>query len=260
MSIELRPKKSGTPRARHLRIVGTVCAIVASAALVAGCGDSDSETSASSASGAAKSAPKEAPTPSESPSGSASLTQDQQERKALLTTTKVTYDKAAATALKKVDGGMLTELDLEGVDDDDNDDASASASASTRASASPSGSASSAGPRWIADVAEKNGTVHKVSIDAVSGEVISSTPDKDQDAGDKRETADWLSRSKQTAEQAAKVATDKKKGTVTSVSLDDNDSGGLVWNVDVVTDDWNKTDFDIDAVKGKVTREHVDRD
>lgn len=253
MRFQPRQKKTGTLRARHLRLVGVLCAAAASAALVTGCGEDKSASSAEATSKAAKSVPKEAP--SERPTGSASLTQDQQERKALLADTKVTYDKAATTAVDKVSGGKLTDLDLEGVDDDKDDDA-----ASPSASASPSPSGSSAGPQWVAEVAEKDGTVHNVRIDAVSGKVISSAPNNDQDAEDKKETADWLSRVKQTPEQAAKAATDKTKGTVTSLGLDDNDNKTLVWSVDVVTDDWNKTDFEIDAVKGNITREHVDRD
>ncbi|MGW6025551.1 PepSY domain-containing protein [Streptomyces sp. NPDC055099] len=262
MRFEPRHKTSATPRARRLRLVGALCAVAASASLVTGCGSDSDKASSEATSKAAKTVPKEAP--SQSPTSSATLTQDQQERKALLADTKVTYDKAASAAVGKVPGGKLTDLDLEGVDDDKDDDGeddtSASPSASASASASPSPSGSSAGPQWVAEVAEKDGTVHDVRIDAVSGKVISSAPDKDQDADDKKETADWLSRVKQTPEQAAKAATDKKKGTVTSIGLDDNDDKTLVWSVDVVTDDWNKTDFDIDAVKGGITREHVDRD
>ncbi|MFD0550785.1 PepSY domain-containing protein [Streptomyces rectiviolaceus] len=259
MRFEPRHKNTGTLRARHLRLVGTLCAVVASAALVTGCGEDSGKASAAATSEAAKTVPKEAP--SQSPTGSASLTQDQQERKALLADTKVTYDKAAATAVGKVSGGKLTDLDLKGLDDNDDtdgDDSDDDASGSPSPSPSPSGS--STGPEWVAEVAEKDGTVHNVRIDAVSGKVISSAPDNDQDADDKKETADWLSRVKQSPEQAAKVATDKKKGTVTSIGLDDNDKNTLVWSVDVVTDDWNKTDFEIDAVKGDITREHVDRD
>lgn len=268
MRFEPRHKTTGTLRARRLRLVGALCAVTASAALVTGCGSDSDKASAEATSKAAKSVPKEE-APSKSPSGSASLTQDQQERKALLADTKVTYDKAAATAVAKVSGGKLTDLDLEGVDDDKDDDGeddpasgspSPSGSASPGGSASPSPSGSAAGPVWVAEVAEKNGTVHNIRIDAVSGKVTSSAPDKDQDADDKKETADWLSRVKQSPEQAAKTATDKTKGTVTAVGLDDDDDKKLVWSVDVVTDDWNKTDFEIDAVKGGITREHVDRD
>lgn len=256
MRFEPRNKKTGTLRARRLRLVGSLCAVAASAALVTGCGsDSDTSSSAEATSKAAKTIPKEAP--SESPTGSASRTRDQQERKDLLRATKVTYDKAAATAVYKVPGGKLTDLDLKSADDvkddsDDDDDASASPS--------PGPSGSAAGPQWVAEVAEKDGTVHDVRVDAVSGKVISSAPESDQDAGDKKETADWLSRVKQSPEQAAKAATGKKKGTVTSVGLDDKDGGALVWSVDVVTDDWNKTDFEVDAVKGTITHEETDRD
>lgn len=257
MRFEPRNRKTGAPRARHLRLVGAVCAVVASAALVTGCGEDSAKPSAQTTSNAAKTVPKEAP--AERPTGSASLTQDQQERKALLAATKVTYDKAATTAVDKVPGGKLTDLDLDGVDDDDNDrDDDDDASGSPSPSPSPSGSA--AAPQWVAEVAEKDGTVHDVRIDAVSGKVISSAPDNDQDADDKKEIADRLSRVKQSPEQAAKAATDKKPGTVTSIGLDENDSNTLIWSVDVVTKDWNKTDFEIDAVKGDITREDVDRD
>ena len=39
-----------------------------------------------------------------------------------------------------------------------------------------------------------------------------------------------------------------------------NDDSNLVWAVDVVTPDWNKTDFEIDAVKGTIVREQTDVD
>ncbi|MGW5868092.1 PepSY domain-containing protein [Streptomyces sp. NPDC055239] len=208
MRIDAPRRNSGAPRARQLRLVGAVCALVASAALVTGCGEDSG-------------------------------------------------DKAAATAVDEVKGSKLTDLELKSADDvkdDDGDDDAASASPS------PSASAGAAGPQWVAEVAEKDGTSHTVRIDAVSGKVLKSEPERDRDADDKKETADWLSRVKQSPEQAAETAVDKTKGTVTSVGLDDKDDGSLVWSVDVVTKDWNKTDFEIDAVKGDITHEHVDRD
>ncbi|MFF1694180.1 PepSY domain-containing protein [Streptomyces sp. NPDC058257] len=259
MRIDALRRNSGAPRARQLRLVGAVCALVASAALVTGCGEDSSDKAASAAtSEAAKTVPEGATTtPSASPSGSASLTRDQSERKELLGATKVTYDKAAATAVDKVKGSKLTDLELKSADDvkdDDGDDASASPSPS------PSPSAGAAGPQWVAEVAEKDGTSHTVRIDAVSGKVLKAAPERDRDADDKKETAGRLSRVKQTPEQAAKTAMAKTKGTVTSIGLDGKDDGSLVWSVDVVTKDWNKTDFDVDAVKGDITHEHVDRD
>ncbi|MEU6761344.1 PepSY domain-containing protein [Streptomyces sp. NPDC046853] len=254
MRLEPRHSKSGAPRARRLRLVGAVCAVAASAALVTGCGEDSGKAESAATSEAAKTVPEGEATPS--PSGSASLTQDQTERKALLADTKITYDKAAATAVDKVSGSKLTDLDLKSANDvkeDQSDDDDAM-------SASPSPSSTSDGPQWVAEVAEKDGTSHTVRIDAVSGKVISSAPEGDRDADDKKETADWLSRVKQTPEQAAKTAMDKTEGTVTSVGLDDDDSGSLVWSVDVVSKDWNKTDFEVDAVKGNITHQHVDRD
>ncbi|RFC78092.1 PepSY domain-containing protein [Streptomyces sp. AcE210] len=259
MRCESRRKKPGIPRARHLHVVGAVCAVVASAALMTGCGKDGGKTSAAATAQAAEVVPNQAATPSESPSGSAQLTQDQTERKKLLGVTKVTFDKAAATAVGEVSGSKLAELDLKGLDDNDNDtDESESPSPSGTPSPSPSGS--STAPEWVAEVVEKDGTTHTVRIDAVSGKVIQSVAETGQDSGDKREMADRIARVTQTPQEAAKVATDKQEGTVTSINLDDNDNNALIWSVDVVTKDWNKTDFEIDAVKGTITREEVDHD
>ena len=135
---------------------------------------------------------------------------------------------------------------------------SPSPSPSPSASASPSGTG--AAPKWTAEVVEQDGTAHTVTIDAVSGKVIDSTTDTDQSAADKSRLTGWLATARQTPQQAAKVATDKKKGTVTSAGLEMNDDSNLVWAVDVVTPDWNKTDFEIDAVKGTIVREQTDVD
>lgn len=112
----------------------------------------------------------------------------------------------------------------------------------------------------MAKVVEEDGTAHDVTIDAVSGEVIDSSPDADQSDADKKKLADQISKATQTPAQAAKVATDKKQGKVTSIGLDENDSDALVWQVDVVSKDWKKTTFDVDAAKGTITDEQVDDD
>lgn len=250
--------------------------MVAAAVLVTGCGASGDETTATATSEAAKVVPQQTTTASKSASGSpsatAQLTKDQKERKRLIEATKVTFDKAATTAVGEVAGSKLVELDL----DDGDSDASASPSgsmsaspsgtmsASASASASSSGSASpSAGavkPEWVAEVVEKDGTAHTVRIDAVSGEVIEATADTDQDAADKKQMAQWITEATQTPEQAAKVATDKKKGTVTSVNLDDNNGKGVVWSVDVVDSGWKKTTFDVDAKNDTIISEKTDED
>ncbi|MGW0564010.1 PepSY domain-containing protein [Streptomyces sp. NPDC003016] len=165
------------------------------------------------------------------PDGHRGLTEDQAERKALLPSAQVSYDKAASTAVGEVPGGKLTGIELK------------------------------SGPEWTAEVTAEDGTAHSVRIDAVSGKVTRSGAEADQDADDRRELADRLAGAKQTWQQAARTATEKKSGTVSSVQLDGNDGGTLIWSVDVVTtDDWDKTTFDIDAASGKIVREHVDRD
>ncbi|MEU3374281.1 hypothetical protein ABZ734_28030 [Streptomyces sp. NPDC006660] len=54
--------------------------------------------------------------------------------------------------------------------------------------------------------------------------------------------------------------TGKKNGTVTSIDPGDNDKDVLVWKTDVVTKDWNKTTFDIEASNGSMTHEETDSD
>lgn len=246
--------------------------MVAAAVLVTGCGASGDETTATATSEAAKVVPQQTTTASKSASGSpsatAQLTKDQKERKRLIEATKVTFDKAATTAVGEVAGSKLVELDLDDRDSDasasPSGGASASPSGTMSASASASGSASpSAGavkPEWVAEVVEKDGTAHTVRIDAVSGEVIEATADTDQDAAEKKQMAQWITEATQTPEQAAKVATDKKKGTVTSVNLDDNNGKGVVWSVDVVDSGWKKTTFDVDAKNDTIISEKTDED
>ncbi|WP_371621703.1 PepSY domain-containing protein [Streptomyces sp. NBC_01116] len=264
---------SASSRSRTLKTVGALGMAAATAVLMAGCGQSSDSATSTATSEAAKVVPQKQTT---SPSASAQLTEDQKERKKVLDATKVTFDDAATTAAGEVAGGKLVDLDLEGVDDDDRDQSpsptgsgSPSGSASPTGSASPSGTGTSSpsaspgseGPVWVAEVAEKDGTVHTVRINAVDGKVIEARVDADQDADDKKQTADRLAQATQTPQQAAKVATEKKKGTVTSVGLDDNESGdGVVWQVDVVGSDWKKTTFDVDAKTDAIVREETDND
>lgn len=189
------------------------------------------------------------PTGSPSPTGTATrLTDDQAERRALVPAAKVTWDKAADTAVGEVSGSKLVEIELTRAEAD-----------STASPASPA--PSPGGPEWAAEVATQDGTRHTVRIDAASGRVIRSQPDPEQDTEDKRETADLLGKAKLTAEQAAKTATDRQQGTVSAVELGSDDTGKVIWSVDVVTqNDWYMTTYDIDAAKGEVLREEVDRD
>lgn len=268
MRFEPRRNKTVSARTRRLRVVGALCAVLASA-LVTGCGQDNGDETAAATSEAAKVIPKQTTTPYKSPTGTAAqLTEEQTQRKELLSTVKVTFDTAAKTAVGEVSGGKLTDLDLEGLDDDSDEGASPSpdgtaspgATGSPSPSPSPSPTGSSTGPKWIAEVVEEDGTAHTVSIDAVSGKVIDSIPEAEQSDAEKQELADWVAKAQQTPQQAAKVATDKQKGTVTSANLDENDSQTLVWQVDVVTKDWKRTTFEVDAANGKILAEEIDND
>lgn len=274
MTYDPRPKNTGLLRAHRLRAAGAAC-VVLTAALLTGCGqDSGSTSTGTETSEAARAVPERTTSPSPSPS--ASLTKDQEKRKKLLASTKITFDKAVTTAEGAVAGSKVIELELKGPGKTDDDtDASASASASpsgassspsgsgaspSGASASPSASPAAKGPEWVAAVVAKDGTEHTVRIDAVSGKVLQSVEDPDQDAQEKTRTAERIAKATQTPQQAAKAATTKAKGTVTSLDLDDNDKNVLIWSVDVVTKDFKETTVDIDAASGSVTGEHVDDD
>lgn len=282
MTCDSPPKNTGFLRTQRLRAAGAAGVLLA-AALLTGCGQDSGDTSTGTAtSEAARAVPEQTTTPSDSASATAAMTQDQKDRKKLLDSTKITYDKAVTTAEGAVSGGKVVDLDLRGPgksdDDTDRESASPSASASPSGnSASPSGSASASptatgaspsasaspaatGPEWVATVAAKDGTEHIVRIDAVSGKVVKSTEDSDQDSEDKSRTADWITKAKQTPQQAAKAAMDKKKGTVTSLELDENDKNVLVWSVDVVDKSWNETTVDVDAATGSVTAQETDTD
>ncbi|MFH8610724.1 PepSY domain-containing protein [Streptomyces sp. NPDC018029] len=206
-----------------------MCAAVAAGALLTGCGNDDGDAAKTDASEAGRAA-----SPTMSADGG-TLTDDQAERKALVPKAKVGYEDALKSALATVDNSKPVSIELKGTPD---------------------------APRWEAEVATEDGTPHSVRVDAVTGKADKPKADTDQDADDKRELADWLKKATVTPQQAVETATNKKKGTVTSVELDDSDKGRTVlWSVDVVTtDDWNKTTFDVDATDRKILREHVDKD
>lgn len=238
--------------------MAVICALGSSVLLLTACTNAD--TARSSVAEAAQTEsptgyPTGSPTGTASPSPTAPLTEDQAERKALIPMAKVTWDKAADTAVKEVPEGKLVDLELKRASD------YSTASPGTPSPSTPAPAPSEGAAEWAAKVAAEDGTVHRIHVDAVTGEVFRTQIEPDQDADDKRELADQLREATQTPKQAVKVATDKTKGTVTGVELDENDDRQLLWSVDVVsTDDWNKTTYDVDAKNGKILREHVDRD
>ncbi|GAA0916854.1 PepSY domain-containing protein [Streptomyces thermoalcalitolerans] len=243
-------------RITPLRSLAAACALSGSALLLAACTNSD--TTAPQAAVEAQTSPgsTSSPTASPSPSPSPSLSRDQAERKELLSQAKVTWDQAADTAVGEVSGGKLVALELGRGREPGRDRGEATASPGT-----PESSPSPGAPKWEARVAAADGTLHRIDIDAVNGELLRSETEADQDADEKREITDWLNRAKQTPKQAVTTATDKVKGTVTGLELEENDNQELVWSADVVnTDNWTKTTVDVDAASGEIVREQVDRD
>ncbi|CAL9662569.1 PepSY domain-containing protein [Streptomyces sp. G3] len=248
------------PPVRSLAVAG---ALGASALLLTACTNADTTRSS-----VAEAAQTESPSPtatdtqSASPTGSptASMNEDQTERKDLVSKAKVTWDKAADTAVKEVPEGKLVDLELKRTDAD----ATASPSGSPTGSASPSmpnPAPSEGAPEWEAKVAQSDGTLHRIDIDAVSGKVFRTMVDPDQDPDDKTQITEWLDKAKQTPQQAVKAATAKAKGTVTHVELGDNDDQQVVWDVDVVDKkSWDKTSVVVDAANGKVLSQKVDKD
>ncbi|MFD5424378.1 PepSY domain-containing protein [Streptomyces sp. NPDC127084] len=223
-----------TPSTLRLRAALPACALVCTALLVTACsGDEGTKGSAA--------APTTGGSSSPSPGDTSEDSGDLAELKALLPAAKITWDKAAGTAVGEVSGSELIEIDL------------------TRfqrgSTVSPAPSPGS--PEWAAEVATKDGTVHRVLVDAVSGRVLQSEPETDQDADDKRAVAAMLAKAEVTAEQAVKTATGKQQGTVTDVHLDSDDNTP-VWSVDLVDQNtWSFANVDIDATNGEVRRAQV---
>ncbi|MFG2682219.1 PepSY domain-containing protein [Streptomyces sp. NPDC048392] len=253
---------SSARRLPPLRSLAVMGALGTSVLLLTACTNADTTRSsvaeaAPTASPSASATDSTSASPSASSgSPSASMNEDRTERKDLVTATKVTWDKAADTAVKEVPDSKLVDLELKRTEAD--------ATASPTGSPSPSmpnPAPSQGAPEWEAKVAESDGTVHRIDIDAVTGKVFRTQVDPDQDADDKTQMSNWLDKAKQTPQQAVKAATAKTKGTVTHVELGDNDDQQVVWGVDVVsTDNWNKTTVDVDAANGKVLSQDVDSD
>lgn len=260
------------------------CALGSSVLLLAACGTDSTRSGVAEAAPTSPTAmsPTAASPASPSPaSPTASLNQDQARRRDLITKTHVTWDKAAATAVREVPGGKLVDLDLTSAS------GAATASPGTASpgtpspgaaspgtaspgtpspgtaspgTGSPSPTASAGAPEWKAKVAAADGTVHRVDVDAVTGKFLRSRTEPDQSADDKRKVADRLHKATQTPAQAVNAAMARTKGTVTSIDLDEKDNRP-VWSVDVVsTENWHKTTLDVDAANGKIVREHVDHD
>lgn len=223
---------TGLGRPAGPRAIGLVCAVAATGALLAGCG---SDKAADTGSPERSAVPSREVGASARANPSATLTAEQERRKALIPAAKVNYDKALRVAVAAVPSSEPIAAELKGP---------------------PSK------PYWRTAVATSDGTVHAVRVDAVSGKAEPPRTESD-DPDEKQELAARLNKATVTAQQAAQTATDKTKGTVSSIELGDADNGSdkVAWSVVVVTtNDWNETEYDIDATNRKVLRMHVEQD
>lgn len=261
---------SSLRRVSPVRSLAVVCALGASTLLLTACGSSGSDRADVAAAAPTSPGATSATATSASPSPSASLSEEQTERKNLLSAAKVSWDKAADTAVQEVPDSRLVGLELKATPADATASPATSspgtaspgtASPGTASPSSPAPAPSPGAPEWEAQVATEDGTVHRVEIDAVSGEVFRTRVEEDQSADDKQQVATWLSDATQSPDQAVKAATDRADGTVMGLELDQDDNEQLMWAVDVVDPDtWVLTTVDVDAASGEVQNQQVDRD
>ncbi|MGY5129753.1 PepSY domain-containing protein [Streptomyces nigrescens] len=214
------------------RTIGLVCAVAAAGALLSGCAHGNDTGSPQKSGAPSRAVPA---TAAASPTGS--LNADQARRKALVPKAKVDYGQALKAAIAAVPASEAIAAELKGTP---------------------------ASPYWDTVVATTDGAAYAVRVDAVSGKAEQPRP-QSEDPEDKQELAARLSKATVTAQQAAQTATEKTKGTVTTIELGDADHGNnndtVAWTVGVVTtNDWNETTYEIDATNRKVLWMHIDQD
>jgi len=104
---------------------------------------------------------------------------------------------------------------------------------------------------WEVDVIKADGTEYSVTVSPDTGKVVGAHRDNDAHDSDDRAEVAALKNASTDAREATLAAA--AKGTVTEVSLDDDDdSGAVVWSVDTTKGEWK-----VDLGTGKVT---TDRD
>ncbi|WP_367045007.1 PepSY domain-containing protein [Streptomyces sp. Je 1-332] len=84
--------------------------------------------------------------------------------------------------------------------------------------------------------------------------------DRDNDQDDAKENSAEAKAAKVTAADAIKAALADKSGTAVSAELDDEDNGGLVWDVDILGKGSTWHSVQVDPGTGKVLGSHTEQD
>ncbi|MFF1699913.1 PepSY domain-containing protein [Streptomyces sp. NPDC058257] len=84
--------------------------------------------------------------------------------------------------------------------------------------------------------------------------------DRDDDRDDAKENTTEVKAAKVTAADAIKAALANQSGTAVSAELDDEDNGGLVWDVDVLGKGSTWHSVQVDPGTGKVLGSHTEQD
>ncbi|MFE0760061.1 PepSY domain-containing protein [Streptomyces smyrnaeus] len=138
----------------------------------------------------------------------------------------VSLDRAARSVLKEVPGS-ITELEL----DTDGDRLV-----------------------WEADVLGKDNKWHDVHIDATKGDVLKNRVDPRKD-----EDRSVVRHAKLDAAEVGKKAAEETKGSVTSVSLDDDGRDKGRWEADAVDKKGKEHELTLDGTSGKVLHHETEQ-
>ncbi|MEU0112638.1 PepSY domain-containing protein [Streptomyces bobili] len=138
------------------------------------------------------------------------------------------YDRAVLTAQSEVPGTKLVSVRVTDV--------------------------STPNPVWLTQVADENGTVQAVRVDAVDGRFLSASSPADQSPAQKSRTAALVASAKVLPEDAVDKVKKPDFGKVTDVSLGSY-QGRTVWSVTIATVRSGQTrTYQIDAATSEVVR------
>ncbi|MFJ7150292.1 PepSY domain-containing protein [Streptomyces sp. NPDC100445] len=159
--------------------------------------------------------------------GTACQSQPPEHRPEALPQVEARYDRAVLTALSEVPGTKVFSVRVADL--------------------------SSQKPVWLTRVAEPNGTVHTVRVDAIHGRFVDTSVPADQSSARKSRIAALIASAKVLPHDAVDKVKEPDFGKVTDVSLEKGYQGRTVWSVTIDTVQGGQTHvYQIDAVTSKV--------